>query len=144
MRSVLLVIGALLMCPIRPTSGNTCGGNCGSDTCPSCPCGIIHSYTNITNACALTAGWSQDCCECIVKYESGCNLNAQNYMLKARTYQIGLWQIDQNNWASCNNGSAPCSLSANLNCAIKMFQNGGNTWTNWPSCRNCDGCCFHS
>ena len=125
------------------TNGNKCGGNCPSDTCPSCPCGTTRSFTNIAAACALYTVWSQSCCECIVNYESDGNLNAMFYNVVPKTYHVGLWQIGQNNWASCNNGSAPCSETANLNCAIKMFQYGGNSWKNWPSCSDCAECCNH-
>ena len=53
---------------------------------------------------------------------------------------VGLWQVNSSNWASCSGGSAPCSVSANLACAKKVFGWGGNTWKYWSTCGAC-GCC---
>ena len=44
------------------------------------------------------------------------------------SYDIGLWQINDMNWASCSGGKAPCDPNTNLNCAKKVFGWGGNTW----------------
>jgi len=140
MRSITLLTSALVMCTLKLTLGNTCGGNCPTDSCTSCPCGTTPSFTNIGQACAQYAQWSQSCCLCIVGYASNGNLNAAYYNVGNRTYDVGLWQIGQHNWPSCSNGSAPCSFTANLNCAIKMFQFGGNTWKNWGSCADCVIC----
>ncbi len=116
-----------------------------SFTCRGCPCGVSPSYTNVAEACALCSVWTQSGCQavCVVNYERAGNLNQMYYNRVPRTYDVGLLQIGQNNWASCHNGSAPCSLTANFNCAIKMFQFGGNSCKNWPSCSDCAECCNH-
>ena len=144
MRSILLMVCALVICTIKVTVENTCGGNCPSGTCTSCPCGTTPSNTSISAACSQYQGWSQDCCECIVLSGSGGNLNAMSYYLLQRAYQVGLWQINQFYWASCNNGSAPCSETANLNCALQVFQMSGDLWKNFPACGACGQCCYHS
>ena len=49
-------------------------------------------------------------------------------------------KINDMNWASCSGGSAPCDASSNLNCAIKVFGWGGNTWKLWSTCGQCGVC----
>ena len=44
------------------------------------------------------------------------------------------------NWASCSGGAAPCDVQNNLNCAIKVFGWGGNTWKLWSTCSKCGVC----
>ena len=44
------------------------------------------------------------------------------------------------NWEQCNGGNAPCDVNQNLQCAIKVYNQGGNTWKLWSSCGAC-GCC---
>ncbi len=123
----------------RQVLGDTCGGNCPSNYCPSCPCGASPQYANIPVVCAYYGGWSQTCCQFIVTQESGGDFNAANYNPTSRTYDVGLWQINQNNWPSCSGGSAPCTLNSNLMCAINIFQLN-NTWQYWPTCGACECC----
>eukprot|EP00692_Jakoba_bahamiensis_P001569 EC685316.1.p2 GENE.EC685316.1~~EC685316.1.p2 ORF type:complete len:140 (+),score=37.15 EC685316.1:54-473(+) len=102
-------------------------------------CGSSSSYTDINAACSQYSGWSQQCCTCIANAESSGNLNACNLNNNGST-DVGLWQVNSSNWDACNGGSPPCSLSANLQCAIQVWQWGGNTWQYWSTCSQC-GCC---
>jgi hypothetical protein len=43
------------------------------------------------------------------------------------------------NWGQCNGGRAPCDPTQNLNCAIKVYGWGGNTWKLWSTHTAC-GC----
>ena len=116
---------------------DTCGGNCPSGKCPSCPCGTSKLMADITGWCAKY-NWNQACCKCIVSHESGGNAHAMLYNTN-NTYDVGFWQINQVNWGQCNGGSAPCDLQPNLNCAIKVYGWGGNTWKLWSTHTAC-GC----
>jgi hypothetical protein len=119
---------------------NTCGGNCPTNYCPSCPCGTKPSYQNIAYWCAKFSGWDQACCQCIVSHESGGNANAANYNLYTdSTFDVGLWQINLVNWGVCNNGNPPCDLNANLQCAIDVWRWGGNSFHYWTTAAAC-GC----
>jgi hypothetical protein len=82
--------------------------------------------------------WSQSCCKCIVSHESGGNAHAMLYNTN-HTFDVGFWQINQSNWSSCSGGKAPCDLTSNLNCAIKVYEWGGHTWKLWSTHSAC-GC----
>jgi len=118
----------------------TCGGNCPSGDCTSsCPCGSTpNTSISPAEACASFNGWSQSCCQCIVNHESGGNQNAMNQNTDG-TFDVGLWQINARNWASCNGGQPPCAFQANLQCAIKVWQWGGSTFRLWSTNSIC-GC----
>ena len=116
---------------------DTCGGNCPSGRCPSCPCGTTKNMGDITGWCAKY-GWNQNCCHCIVSHESGGNANAMLYNTNG-TFDVGFWQINQSNWSACSGGKAPCDIQTNLHCAIKVYQWGGNTWKFWSTHTAC-GC----
>jgi hypothetical protein len=116
-----------------------CGGNCPGNDCPSCPCGSTPSPQNIAAICAQYSGWSQSCCECIVTHESSGNANAVNYNENG-SYDIGVFQVNTVNWASCSGGAPPCNVATNLACAIKVFGWGGNSFKYWSTCGAC-GCC---
>lgn len=118
---------------------STCGGNCPSGKCTNCFCGTSPSYADVAHWCAQYGGWNQAHCQCIIKHESGGNLHAQLLNTNGSN-DVGLWQINSMNWASCNGGAAPCTASANLACAIKVFQWGGNTWKLWSTCGACGAC----
>eukprot|EP00466_Bigelowiella_natans_P019386 jgi/Bigna1/68269/fgenesh1_pg.5_\ len=96
---------------------DSCGGNCPGG-CDSCPCGTSSSSQSISSWCSKYSGWSQSSCECIMKHESGGNANAVNQNVGG-SYDVGLWQINSANWASCSGGGAPCNPSTNLGCAKK-------------------------
>jgi hypothetical protein len=98
-------------------TSSTCGGNCPGG-CASCPCGTSPSSQSISTWCSKH-GWNQANCQCIMKHESGGNAHAVNQN-SGGSYDVGLWQINQQNWASCSGGGAPCDPSTNLNCAIKV------------------------
>ena len=129
----------ILACGFSLATASTCGGNCPSGTCTTCHCGTSPSSTDIAAACARYTGWSQACCQCIARAESGGNSNAQLHNNDG-TDDVGLWQINSSNWGQCSGGAAPCSLDANLACAKKVWAWGGNTWKYWSTCGKC-GCC---
>ncbi len=117
---------------------NTCGGNCPSGKCNDCKCGTAASHVDIAAACARH-GWNQACCQCIVKHESGGNAHAQLHNTNGSD-DVGVWQINSSNWASCNGGRAPCGIDENLACAVKVYNWGGSSWKFWSTCTTC-GCC---
>merc|ERR1712065_40751 len=104
----------------------TCGGNCPSDDCPSCPCGSSpNKVSDIATLCT--------------QHDSGLNANAANYNDNG-SFDVGLWQINDINWASCSGGKAPCDISTNLACAYKVWGWGGGSFKLWSTCEAC-GCC---
>ena len=121
------------------TAGSTCGGNCPSGTCTTCHCGTTPSQADIAAACARYTGWSQSCCQCIARAESGGNSHAQLHNTNGSD-DVGLWQVNSVNWGQCNGGAAPCTVDANLACAKKVWVWGGNSWKYWSTCGKC-GCC---
>ena len=68
----------------------TCGGNCPSGKCSTCYCGTSTSYVDIASSCSQFSGWSQTCCQCIVKKESGGNSHAQLHNTNG-SEDVGLW-----------------------------------------------------
>ena len=116
---------------------SNCGGNCPGG-CDQCPCGLQPSYADIKEWCAKYH-WNQENCECIMLNESVGNANAVNQNYDG-TYDVGLWQIDTVNWNACNGGRTPCDPTENLNCAIDIYQWGGNTWQLWATCGMCNAC----
>jgi len=115
------------------TAGYANSTNGGCSTCGS------PSHVSISDWCSKYSGWSQGCCKCIVEAESGGDAHACNKNSNG-SIDVGLWQVNSCNWASCNGGNAPCDPSSNLYCAKKVFQWGGNTWKYWSTCGKC-GCC---
>merc|ERR1712146_486695 len=79
------------------------------------------------------------CCQCIAQHESGGNANALNHNTNGSD-DVGLFQINDFNWASCSGGSAPCNPDTNTKCAHDVWNWGGKTWKNWATCGAC-GCC---
>lgn len=127
----------LILVVLSVAFADTCGGNCPSGKCPSCPCGTTANRADIAGWCSKYS-WNQACCKCIVSHESGGNGNAMLFNTN-NTFDVGFWQINQSNWASCSGGKAPCDIQTNLNCAIKVYQWGGNTWKFWSTHSAC-GC----
>eukprot|EP00484_Ammonia_sp_Unknown_P007138 CAMPEP_0197055522 /NCGR_PEP_ID=MMETSP1384-20130603/67272_1 /TAXON_ID=29189 /ORGANISM="Ammonia sp." /LENGTH=153 /DNA_ID=CAMNT_0042489133 /DNA_START=85 /DNA_END=543 /DNA_ORIENTATION=- len=105
---------------------STCGGNCPSDDCSSCPCGTSVVKEDIATWCSKYS-WNQKNCQCIMTHESGGNEHAANENSNG-SFDVGLWQINTVNWDSCSGGSPPCDAAANLQCAIDVYKWGGNTW----------------
>mmetsp|Transcript_24667 Transcript_24667/g.36173 ORF Transcript_24667/g.36173 Transcript_24667/m.36173 type:complete len:164 (+) Transcript_24667:69-560(+) len=120
------------------TSSTTCGGNCPGG-CDSCPCGDSSNDQDISAWCSKYSGWKQSSCECIMRHESGGNANAVNQNVGG-SQDVGLWQINTQNWGSCAGGRPPCSPSVNLDCAKKVFAWGDNTWKLWSTCTVCGVC----
>ena len=126
----------ILICLVLSLAlSDSCGGNCPSGKCPSCPCGTSKSMQDIASWCSKY-NWNQACCKCVVSHESGGNANAVNYNTNG-TFDAGLWQINKVNWG-CSGGSAPCNPNTNLQCAIKVYQASGS-WKPWSTARGC-GC----
>eukprot|EP01084_Bolivina_argentea_P186349 321236_1 len=114
----------------------TCGGNCPTG-CDTCPCGDFPPvYLNVSYWCAQYT-WNQKNCECIVQHESGGNFDATNENADG-SYDVGLWQINQQNWKACNDGNPPCGpnhlVTENLGCAEDVYKWGDNTWKYWATC----------
>eukprot|EP01121_Diplochlamys_sp_Union-15-3_P016253 TRINITY_DN54_c0_g1_i1.p1 TRINITY_DN54_c0_g1~~TRINITY_DN54_c0_g1_i1.p1 ORF type:complete len:136 (+),score=20.29 TRINITY_DN54_c0_g1_i1:82-489(+) len=135
MNSLILFV---LFCLPALILAETCGGNCPSNDCHSCHCGTSTNFLNIADWCAKHS-WNQACCQCIMRHESGGNAHAQNDNTNGSS-DVGLWQINTVNWASCSGGVAPCDPNTNLACAIKVYQWGGNSFRLWSTCGEC-GCC---
>lgn len=138
MRIVKFFKGIFLLCAllayIYTVNASGCGGNN--------PCGTDSNYVDISNWCSQYDGWSMDCCSCIASHESGGDANACNLNTNG-SYDIGVWQINDSNWSSCSGGNAPCDPNDNLQCAIDVFNWGGQTWKFWATCSQC-GCCDSS
>merc|ERR1711916_384540 len=112
---------------------NMCGGNCPSNDCPSCPCGTTRKFESISEWCGKYH-WDQSMCQCIVNHESSGNAHANNYNTNG-SFDIGFWQINSVNWDSCSGGSPPCDVSTNLQCAIKVWGWGGDSFKLWSTYR---------
>eukprot|EP01088_Endostelium_zonatum_P014848 TRINITY_DN33_c0_g3_i1.p1 TRINITY_DN33_c0_g3~~TRINITY_DN33_c0_g3_i1.p1 ORF type:complete len:135 (+),score=13.50 TRINITY_DN33_c0_g3_i1:74-478(+) len=132
----VVVLFAIVACLVALVSANTCGGNCPSNDCPSCPCGTAAAHINIADICSK-GPWNQACCRCIVSHESGGNAHAANYNTNG-SFDVGVFQINRVNWA-CNGGNAPCDVASNLKCAIDVW-NQHRSFSPWSTCRGC-GCC---
>ena len=133
----LIATVALLFCFAQQILANTCGGNCPSNTCDDCKCGTEKNMVAAAEWCAKWSGWNQAMCQCIVSHESGGNANACGKNTDS-SYDVGLWQINSFNWASCSGGSAPCDPAKNLECAKKVYAWGGNTFKLWSTCGACN------
>ena len=132
--ALLLALGCLAV-----VLADNCGGNCPSGNCPDCKCGWNANYVDAGQACSRFSGWSQSCCRCIIEHESNGNANAQHGNGDG-SQDVGLWQINSNNWNECNGGRTPCDVNSNLECAKKIWEWGGNNWNLWATCGVC-GCC---
>eukprot|EP00823_Brevimastigomonas_motovehiculus_P005092 TRINITY_DN355_c0_g2_i1.p1 TRINITY_DN355_c0_g2~~TRINITY_DN355_c0_g2_i1.p1 ORF type:complete len:130 (+),score=15.75 TRINITY_DN355_c0_g2_i1:57-446(+) len=98
------------------------------------------AYTDIASECSKSSsGWSQSCCQCIATHESTSNYHACNKNNDG-SIDVGLWQVNSRNWATCNGGNPPCDVSSNLRCAEDVWRWGGHTWKLWATCSVC-GCC---
>ena len=116
---------------------DTCGGNCPSNRCQTCPCGTQSMVVDVPKLCARH-NWGQACCRCIVVQESGGNLHAMNYAPHWKITYAGVFQIPSNSWR-CNGDNAPCNADNGLSCAISLYQTAHNTWIPWDSAKGC-GC----
>jgi len=134
---VLFLVFFVIVTSQNDSPLDKCGGNCPSNDCATCPCGITKSETDVPTACAQFTGWDQECCRCIVRHESGGNLNAVNEN-SGGSYDVGLWQINSGNWAACAGGATPCSLAANLGCAQYVWKAGGGTFKLWSTAATCN------
>ena len=127
----------LLLLVISNVFCGNCGGNCPRNNCPSCPCGSTRSLIDIAAICKKH-NWTQKCCQCIVKRESGGNANAMCYNTN-KTFDVGVFQINKTNWKDCSGGNPPCDVDTNLQCAIKVYNWGRKTWKFWATAEKC-GC----
>jgi hypothetical protein len=136
--AIAAVTGMMYYFSMNKFRGETCGGNCPSGTCTSCPCGSTKLSYDIATECAKYSAWNQACCKCIVSHESGGNAHAV-YQNTGGSHDVGFWQVNSMNWASCNGGKAPCDIDANRACAEKVWAWGGKTWKLWSTAKTC-GC----
>jgi len=128
---------ALVLIPCLSLSSN-CGGNCLSEKCGECHCGLSPNPVNITAMCQQFPGWDEKCCKCVVNGSKG-NANAEKER-EDGTSDVGLWQINSNEWAKCSGGTAPCSAQGNMDCAIGIWKRNGGSFKAWDNCESC-GCC---
>jgi len=153
MKSTLLfILGLVLVATVwgRAMHPNTtdigkpfdsCGGNCPSSDCSTCPCGTSSNYVDIASICSQYSAWDQSCCQCIVNAESGGNGNAANENTNG-SFDIGVFQINSVNWPTCSGGSAPCDVNTNLACAETIWGYYSSFYL-WSTCGGC-GCCGSS
>eukprot|EP01089_Gocevia_fonbrunei_P013825 TRINITY_DN3637_c0_g1_i1.p1 TRINITY_DN3637_c0_g1~~TRINITY_DN3637_c0_g1_i1.p1 ORF type:complete len:140 (-),score=24.39 TRINITY_DN3637_c0_g1_i1:40-459(-) len=139
MLKAVLVFLVVATCYYGIVNADTCGGNCPSNDCPSCPCGTSTNYVNIADICSQYSGWDQGCCQCIVNHESSGDSNAANYNSNS-SFDVGVFQVNSVNWSDCSGGSAPCDINTNLQCAIQVWKWGGGSFRLWSTCSGC-GCC---
>ncbi|KAH3757291.1 Ctype lysozyme/alpha-lactalbumin superfamily protein [Pelomyxa schiedti] len=125
----VIVLFVLVLAFVASTYAATCNPN---------PCGSA-AYTDVPTACKKYTTWNQANCQCIANHESSGNYHACNNNTNG-SLDIGLWQINDGNWASCSGGSAPCTVDTNLKCAELVYQWGSYTWKYWSTCSTC-GCC---
>lgn len=81
---LLLLVSAL---------ADSCGTNCPSGTCTSCPCGKTSNIIDVADWCSQYS-WNQNCCKCIVSRESQGNANFMNFDHYG-AFKVGLLQIQQ-------------------------------------------------
>jgi len=74
-----------------------------------------------------------------ITVESGGNANAANENTN-ESFDVGVWQINSMNWASCSGGNPPCDPNTNGACAHAVWTWGQSTWNLWSTCGQC-GCC---
>lgn len=137
----VLILAALLAAVV--VTANNCSGNCPSGLCPgdTCPCGLTPRMIDIATFCAQNPQWNQTNCRCIVNAESGGNANAIDYEYWNQNFKVGLLQVPNFFWGSCNGGFPPCSLEAQLNCGQEMYKLSSNTWAMWDqTCVGCNAC----
>lgn len=133
MRIVVLIALLVLACT------DTCGGNCPAGFCTNCYCGNQKNIVDIATWCAKYT-WDQNCCKCIVSHESNGNANYLFYHNFNGSYDLGLFTINSGFWNNCNSGrNPPCDPNNNLNCAIALYETGGNSFKYWGSHAAC-GC----
>eukprot|EP00826_Nyctotherus_ovalis_P050324 TRINITY_DN6154_c0_g1_i11.p1 TRINITY_DN6154_c0_g1~~TRINITY_DN6154_c0_g1_i11.p1 ORF type:complete len:153 (+),score=17.50 TRINITY_DN6154_c0_g1_i11:143-601(+) len=117
---------------------NKCGGNCLTGTCPSCPCGTVRTRVDVGEVCRRYS-WNFKCCVCVVRTQSSGNASAQHFNHNG-SFDVGLFQINEINWASCNDGRPPCDINSNLNCAITIYKRAHNRWNPWAAAAKKCGC----
>ena len=113
-----------------------CGNNCPSNLCRRCVCSskkpAILNETQLKDLCSSFQEWNQTCCTCIASTLSHNNTRFMTQDSEKKLH-VGLWQISEDNWSSCNNGNPPCAKDSNLKCAIENWRNGNNSFALWPN-----------
>eukprot|EP01089_Gocevia_fonbrunei_P001028 TRINITY_DN10983_c0_g1_i1.p1 TRINITY_DN10983_c0_g1~~TRINITY_DN10983_c0_g1_i1.p1 ORF type:complete len:137 (-),score=14.03 TRINITY_DN10983_c0_g1_i1:52-462(-) len=128
----------ILVACVLAVNSLTCGGNCPSNDCRECPCGVKREIVNIEEICGRFSEWNHECCKCIVSHESSGDAHAANYNSNG-SYDIGVFQINDIHWRSCSDGKAPCDVETNLKCA-EMVWKEHRSFSPWSTCGGC-GCC---
>lgn len=62
MNSIQIILFCFVVLQIKAL---TCGGNCPSDTCTECWCGLETKIVSIADECKKYS-WNQNCCQCIM------------------------------------------------------------------------------
>jgi hypothetical protein len=88
--------------------------------------------------CSKFTGWSQDCCNCIVKAESNSDAHFCSGTSDGNE-EVGLFAINQEMWQTCSGGKPPCDPATNLACAEAMYK-ANNSFAGWASCNKCNCC----
>ena len=127
----------LLFFAILQINADTCYGNCPSNTCEYCYCGVFPSKYDTSLYCAKSS-WDQNCCKCIIGLSSQGNQNFLFYV--SPNYYVEELAIRDNDTLLCRSTrSQMCEAVPNQQCAFKIFSLTGNWdyWYNWA--RGC-GC----
>jgi hypothetical protein len=126
----------MLLVLLLAVLAGSCGGNCPSGSCTSCPCG---SSKNIVSSSTLqgymqSAGLNTSVFLCIAQHESGLNANAMN--VNGANIVAGVFQENNNNGYSaqqlCNPQTA-CQAAVAL-----MKECGICPWIDDPWYCACD------
>jgi hypothetical protein len=71
------------------TAASTCGGNCPSNSCNNCICGLARTIIIALGYCK-NYSWNNNCCMCIAEKVSAMN---GHFMQETKGLQIGIMGI---------------------------------------------------
>lgn len=132
------IIFAILIYSI---STMTCGGNCPDRQCIQCYCGSTPSFISISEYCAVSTKWNQNCCKCIVEKTSKGN---QNYVvtinLWSGTMGVGTLPLspygNYTSLCSVQKVEELCDYKKNALCAARIVMGKEENQENWSYWRN--------
>ena len=133
MAKVFLIL--LLFSPIL-TIDTTCGGNCPTGMCSSCPCGNKTNPIDVDKFCRSYSKWDFDCCKCIVEQQNP-DFNS-NFCNTVNDYPRGHWEcgflpINEAFMSECKVKYLwqLCSESAILKCSTDLYEYFHNSFEAW-------------